>query len=68
MEEARETKEVRVFQCAECSHTFEQNVCKLSLRCPECRGKTLMLMEGPSLKGSKNCAGNCASCSSCGCR
>ena len=58
--------DVRVFKCAECSHTFEQD--GRSLRCPECRGKTLMLLEGPSLKGSKNCGGNCASCSgSCGC-
>ncbi|MCL2009066.1 MAG: hypothetical protein FWG71_00790 [Synergistaceae bacterium] len=59
--------ETRVFKCAECSHTFGQDACRPSLRCPECRGKTLMLLEGPSLKGSKNCGGNCGSCS-CGCR
>jgi len=58
-------EEVRVFKCAECSHKFEQDACKLSLRCPECRGKTLLLLEGPSLKGAKNCGGNCGSCSGC---
>jgi DNA-directed RNA polymerase subunit RPC12/RpoP len=60
------TKEKRVFNCAECTCTFEQEVSQLSLRCPECRGKTLLLVEGPSLKGAKGCGGNCASCS-CGC-
>ncbi|MDR1730691.1 MAG: hypothetical protein LBR61_01220 [Synergistaceae bacterium] len=54
--------ENRVFQCAECKHTFQQEVGQLSLRCPECRGKTLLLLEGPSLKGAKNCGGNCGSC------
>ncbi|MDR3265545.1 MAG: hypothetical protein LBT15_06010 [Synergistaceae bacterium] len=58
--------ENRVFQCAECRHTFEQNGERLSLRCPECRGKTLVLLEGPSLKGGRGCGGNCGSCS-CGC-
>ena len=62
-------KEVRVFKCAGCSNTFEQDACRLSLRCPECRGKTLVLLSGPSLKGAKNCGGNCGSCSGgCGCR
>ena len=56
-------KKVRVFKCAGCSHTFEQDVCKLSLRCEECRGKTLVLLEGPSLKGVRSCGGNCGSCS-----
>ncbi|MDR1376327.1 MAG: hypothetical protein LBJ22_02355 [Synergistaceae bacterium] len=58
--------EVRVFKCAECAHTFRQESGPLSLRCPECRSKTLMLVEGPSLKGAKNCGGNCGACS-CGC-
>ncbi|MDR1977899.1 MAG: hypothetical protein LBQ42_04115 [Synergistaceae bacterium] len=58
--------ETRVFKCAECSHTFTQEADQISLRCPECRSKTLMLLEGPSLKGAKNCGGNCGACS-CGC-
>ena len=53
----------RVFKCASCSHTFTQEVSELSLRCPECWGKTLLLVEGPSLKGAKSCGGSCASCS-----
>jgi len=56
----------RIFKCAECSATFEQPECQLSLRCPECRGKTLILVEGPSLKSSKSCGGNCSGCSGCG--
>jgi DNA-directed RNA polymerase subunit RPC12/RpoP len=57
-------QEKRVFKCAACSATFEQE--GISLRCPQCRGKTLVLVEGPSLKGAKNCGGSCGSCS-CGC-
>ncbi|MDR2522355.1 MAG: hypothetical protein LBC93_01425 [Synergistaceae bacterium] len=54
--------ETRVFKCVECDHTFSQDVSRLSLRCPECRGKTLILVEGPPLKSSKGCGGNCGSC------
>jgi DNA-directed RNA polymerase subunit RPC12/RpoP len=55
----------RVFQCAECSHKFEHVTG--ALRCPECRGKTLVLVEGPSLRGGAGagkggCGGNCGSC------
>ncbi|MDR2174476.1 MAG: hypothetical protein LBO82_00885 [Synergistaceae bacterium] len=65
-EKTVKTEEKRVFKCAACSCTFEQEVSQLSLRCPECRGKTLLLVEGPSLKNAKNCGGSCGSCS-CGC-
>ncbi|MDO4786570.1 MAG: hypothetical protein Q4A13_06460 [Fretibacterium sp.] len=56
----------RVFRCASCSHVFDQEEGHLSLRCPECRGRTLILVEGASLKGAKGCGGNCGGCS-CGC-
>nr|WP_315101614.1 hypothetical protein [uncultured Fretibacterium sp.] len=56
--------EKRTFRCASCSHVFEQE--GGALRCPECRGKTLILLEGASLRGSKGCGGSCGSCS-CGC-
>ena len=37
------------------------------MRCPECWGKTLILEEGPSLRGKGcGCGGNCGGCS-CGC-
>ncbi|MCL1875028.1 MAG: hypothetical protein FWF87_02060 [Synergistaceae bacterium] len=58
--------EKRVFKCALCSAVFEQPECQLSIRCPECRGKTLILIEGASLKSSKSCGGNCSGCSGCG--
>jgi DNA-directed RNA polymerase subunit RPC12/RpoP len=58
--------DVRVFKCASCAHTFSQDPSQHALRCPECWGKTLILVEGPSLRGAKNCGGNCGSCS-CGC-
>ena len=56
----------RLFKCAECNVEFEQPECKLSLKCPECRCKILILLEGPSLKSSKSCGGNCAGCTGCG--
>ncbi|MBQ9527440.1 MAG: hypothetical protein IJR68_07495 [Fretibacterium sp.] len=60
------TREKRVFKCASCAHVFEQE--GGSMRCPECMGKTLILMEGPSLKGARGCGGNCGGgCSCCGC-
>jgi DNA-directed RNA polymerase subunit RPC12/RpoP len=65
MEAAVETQ-ARVFKCASCSHTFTQEAPARTLRCPECWGKTLVLVEGPSLRGAKNCGGSCGSCS-CGC-
>ena len=57
--------EKRVFKCASCAHVFEQE--EGVMRCPECRGKTLILMEGPSLKGARGCGGNCGGGCSCGC-
>ena len=54
----------RVFKCASCSHVFEQE--GGSMRCPECWGKTLILLEGPSLKGAKGCSGHCGGGCSCG--
>lgn len=50
----------RTFRCASCAHVFEQE--GGALRCPECRGRTLILLEGASLRGGK-CGGNCGGCS-----
>lgn len=66
MEEGVKMSAKRVFRCASCSHVFDQEEGHLSLRCPECRGRTLILVEGASLKGAKGCGGNCGGCS-CGC-
>ena len=55
--------EKRVFKCASCGHVFEEGA---SMRCPECRGRTLILEAGPTLKG-RGCGGNCGGGCSCGC-
>ena len=56
--------EKRVFKCASCGHVFEEE--GASMRCPECRGRTLILEAGPTLKG-RGCGGNCDGGCSCGC-
>ena len=55
--------DTRVFRCASCSHVFEQE--GGALQCPKCRGRTLILLEGATLKGAKGCGGNCGGCSGC---
>jgi len=53
----------RVFRCASCGKVFEQEGRDSSIKCPECRGKILILLEGETL-GKKGCGGSCGSCSS----
>ncbi len=50
----------RKFKCAECGNIFETSIEK-DLRCPRCRSKILILLEGETLRKIK---GNISSCSS----
>ncbi|WP_286846497.1 MULTISPECIES: hypothetical protein [Aminobacterium] len=53
----------RIFRCASCGTIFEQPEGMSPIKCPQCRGKVLILLEGESL-GKKGCGGSCTSCSS----
>ncbi len=52
----------RLFRCASCGEEFRLSEGDRTLRCPECRGKTLILLEGESLSRSK-----CGSCTASSC-
>ncbi|MCE5201884.1 MAG: hypothetical protein LLF78_05160 [Synergistaceae bacterium] len=57
---------MHTYRCAECGHTFKTK--DFAEKCPECRCRVLVHVEGERRK-KKNCTGgNCASCgSSCTC-
>jgi len=44
------TDETRRFKCAECGHEFEVSSRDKDLKCPKCKNKLLILLEGESMK------------------
>lgn len=55
--------EKHVFKCASCGEVFEPQSPR-DARCPRCRSRTLIHLEGPSLK-KRGCS-SCSTASSCG--
>ena len=51
------------YSCAECAETFQTEA--FASRCPKCRCKVLIHLEGERRK-TKNCSGNCSPSCSCG--
>jgi len=40
----------RCFKCAECGYEFELSSSDKDIKCPKCKNKLLILLEGESLK------------------
>ncbi|MDR1472261.1 MAG: hypothetical protein LBS75_07035 [Synergistaceae bacterium] len=54
---------MHVYKCAECGKKFETE--NFASRCPHCRCKVLIHLEGERRR-SRNCAGSCGPGCSCG--
>jgi len=48
-------EETRRFKCAECGNEFEVSCKDTDLKCPKCKNKLLILLEGESMK-RKSCS------------
>lgn len=55
-------EKTRLFRCASCDEEFRLKEGDRDLRCPACRGKILILLEGESLS-----RGKCGSCTASSC-
>jgi len=55
-EEVRNMAEKTTYRCASCGKEFELAEEELELRCPECRGRTLIVIKGNPRKKKGKCA------------
>jgi DNA-directed RNA polymerase subunit RPC12/RpoP len=48
--------EERVFRCAVCGNEFHVDATDSDVKCPKCRSRTLILLEGESVGKKAGCA------------